>query len=228
MSVTGPSQTVQLEKYQPAVQAKPGTNTHGNGLSDLLIKNSKGEELVFSGKNIQKGKIENISILGENHKVVKELDSEGEKGSERFNGVMMSGIAAVPASWFSVMAINAIKTPISPKVKFAVVAGTTVAAGVAMSKLYFKGNAPKDTNAVDHSAQKGVKIDYKPVSKSQKNLEAGLGIGFGAFVGGAFGFFTSVPLASTGAFKFGTTVGTVAAIGAVAGGTLGYLAAKSK
>jgi len=36
----------------------------------------------------------------------------------------------------------------------------------------------------------------------------------------------SLPLASTEAFKFGTTVGTVVAIGAVVGGTLAYLDAK--
>ena len=217
-----------LEKYQPPVQAKPGTTKHGNGLTDLIIKNSKGEELVFSGKNLMKGTIENINILGENHKFVKVLDSEGEKGVEGFNGVMIAGIAAVPAGIASIMAVNAIAATASPGVKFAVVAGATIAAGVGMSKLFYKDSSSKDSNAVDNSAEKGVKIDYAPVSKGKQNLEAGLGIGFGAVIGGAFGSFISIPLASTGAFSFGATVVTVVAAGVITGGTLGYLASKSK
>jgi hypothetical protein len=228
MTITGTSQTVPLEKYKAPVQAKPGTVTTGNGLTDILIKNSKGEDLIFSGKNLLSRKIDSITMLGEKYTFVKELDTEGEKGAELFNGVMISGIAAVPASWASIMAVNAIKAPISPGVKFAIVAGATVAAGVGMSKLYFSDTKPKEVKGIDNSAMDGVKIDYVPVSKSQKNLETGLGIGLGAFVGGAFGFFTAIPLASTEAFGFGATVGTVVTVAAVAGGTLGYLATKSK
>jgi hypothetical protein len=231
MSDLAVSNKYQLEKYNPPVQQPvQQTSTACNGMTDLLVRNSKGEEFVFSGKNLlQKGDIENINIFGEKNKVVKTLDSEGEKGPEIFNagmlGAMFGSVTSI-ASSIGVSAIPGIPAP----VKFALVAGSSLAVGAAITHFYIKENVtekPEEKKLNNKEiSNKGVVIELKDSAKRDKAIETGFATGMGAFVGGAFGFFTSVGLANTAAFEFGPTVSIVSGIGAVAGGALGYFSAK--
>lgn len=173
------------------------------------------ESFVITNKDsLNKGKVANINVLPQEKSV--KIDSKSYKGADKFNAGMLGAMFFSGGSILTTVALA--KAPISPNAKLALSAGVGLTGGVLAAKAFLKNDASKNLEKKDNSNSESKKLS--------PTAEKALVSGFGGFIGGAFGFFSSIGLAGTGALNPGKAMTIGIAAGVIGGGVLGYMSTK--